>query len=175
MKRYYLSFMNDKAKQIFPIIEHNHCVCLDEAITRARVLFDKQDTKWTNLRELVFREVASSHKPVSAYELIDRLAAGGRRLAPVSIYRILDVLQKVGVVHKLESRNAYFACMTHHGGDLYPIVLICDGCGRVAEHEAPDAMTAIMKTTMAKDFAVKSAVLEVSGVCGECHGITVGA
>ena len=38
----------------------------------------------------------------------------GTRLAPISVYRALDALLEAGVVHRLESKNAYFACSRLH-------------------------------------------------------------
>ena len=70
----------------------------------------------TALREQVFQHVTASHRPISAYDLIESLAKEGKRRAEVSVYRILDVLQAAGIVHRLESRNSFFACMTAHDG-----------------------------------------------------------
>lgn len=153
----------------FPSLNHDHDACLGEALKRARLRSTQQGIKWTALREQVFRQIAMSHKPVSAYELIENLSAQGKRLAPVSIYRILDVLQSAGLVHRLESRNAFFACMGEHEGQPQTIVFLCEDCERVTEAEAPDAVNAIVKTTEAGHFHVRSAVLEISGICEECH------
>jgi hypothetical protein len=54
----------------------------------------------------VFGEIAASHKAIGAYEVLDKLAARGERLAPISVYRAIDALLAAGIVHRFESRNA---------------------------------------------------------------------
>src|SRR5271165_3711077 len=148
---------------------HDHELCMDTALWRARARCDELGIKWTALREQVFRQIAASHKPVSAYDLIEDLAKGGKRLAPVSLYRILDVLQHAGLVHRLESRNAFFACMTEHTAGPQTITLVCEGCERVIESDAPDAFRAIGLSARASGFRARNVVIEVSGICAECH------
>ncbi len=139
------------------------------ALGRARARCLEQGVKWTALREMVFRHVATNHKPVSAYDLIESLAKEGKRLAPVSIYRILDVLQGAGLVHRLESRNAFFACMTEHAKAPQTLTFVCDDCERVTEVDAPEAFRAIGDATKAGHFHARRTLIEVSGVCADCH------
>jgi Fur family transcriptional regulator, zinc uptake regulator len=153
----------------FPPRDHDHGVCVRDALCRAKTRCLELGIKWTALRERVFRHVARSHKPVSAYDLIESLAKEGKRLAPVSIYRILDVLQGAGLVHRLESRNAFFACMTEHTAGPQTITLVCEGCERVIESDAPDAFRAIGLSARASGFRARNVVIEVSGICAECH------
>jgi Fur family transcriptional regulator, zinc uptake regulator len=155
---------------IFPARDHDHGVCLAGALWRAKSRCMERGVKWTSLRELVFRHVATSHKPVSAYDLIDSMAKEGKRLAPVSVYRILDVLQSAGLVHRLESRNAFFACMTEHSAAPQTLTVICETCERVTEVLAGKAHLAIADAAKAAQFKARATVIEVSGVCAECRG-----
>ena len=55
------------------------------------------------------------------------------RPAPITIYRALDFLRDNGLVHRIESRNAFVACVNNHAtGDLV-VFLICEHCGAVGE------------------------------------------
>ena len=153
----------------FPGRDHDHGVCVQDALGRARTRCLELGIKWTALREQVFRHVARSHKPVSAYDLIESLAKEGKRLAPVSVYRILEVFQSAGLVHRLESRNAFFACMTEHASASQTITLLCEGCERVVEADAPDAFRAIGLATRTSSFRAQNVVIEVSGMCMDCQ------
>ncbi len=153
----------------FPPRNHDHGICVHDALSRARTRCLELGIKWTALREQVFRHVARSHKPISAYDLIESLGKEDRRLAPVSVYRILDVLQGAGLVHRLESRNAFFACMTEHAASPRTITLVCEGCERVTEADAPDAFRAIGVATQECGFRARNMVIEVSGICAECY------
>ncbi|MGB9028106.1 MAG: Fur family transcriptional regulator [Rhodomicrobium sp.] len=153
----------------FPAHDHDHGACMAGALGRAKSRCHEKGIKWTALREQVFRHVTTSHKPVSAYDLIESLAREGKRLAPVSIYRILDVLQEAGIVHRLESRNAFFACMTGHESTPQTVTFVCEGCERVTEVEAPAAYRAIGEVSEAVRFHPRSTIVEVSGTCAECR------
>jgi hypothetical protein len=58
------------------------------------------------------------------YEIIERLAHRGR-LAPITVYRALDFLRDNGLVHRIESRNAFVACVHHHADGDPVVFLIC--------------------------------------------------
>ncbi len=149
---------------------HNHGLCIERALVRARAVCVERGVRFTELRERVFREIASSHKPLGAYEIIDRLGRDSKRLAPISVYRIIEVLEAAGLVHRLESKNAYFACHFEHVHASASIVLICETCGRVAETDAPDARDAIACVTQTSNFQIADSVLEIKGRCGDCAG-----
>ena len=83
-------------------------------IDQATAIFAEKNIRFTDLRRKVFEEIASTQASVGAYEVLDRLAKKGTRLAPISVYRALDALLEAGVVHRLESKNAYFACRRLH-------------------------------------------------------------
>ena len=86
----------------------------------------------TPMRRQVLQALLASHKPLGAYEIIERLAQGGR-LAPITVYRALDFLRENGLVHRIESRNAFVACVHHHAGGDPVVFLICERCGTVGE------------------------------------------
>jgi Ferric uptake regulator family len=95
--------------------QHDHRSCMSGVEARADAGFTARGMKMTPLRRQVLATIASSHDAVGAYEVVERIAKkGGRRLAPVSVYRIIDSLMDIGVVHKLESRQAYYACHGDH-------------------------------------------------------------
>lgn len=128
--------------------------------------------KLTPLRSSVLEEVAASHGAVGAYDLLDRLARRGQRLAPISIYRALDALVGAGVVHRLESRNAYYACHAAHTPSRPCLVLVCRGCGTVAETPARPVWDAIGASAEAVSFSVEGSLIEVDGICGPCRRVS---
>jgi len=150
----------------FPAPEHDHDRCLEEAMERARVAFDRKGLKLTPLRQSVFRQIAGSHRAVGAYEVLDRLAAKGERLAPISVYRAIDALVSAGIVHRFESRNAFFACSGAHA--MRRLVLACETCGLVAEVDGAKVFAAIDKQASTASFAAEGAVVEVWGLCANC-------
>src|SRR5262245_22209716 len=131
-KRYTITMPMTIPSKAFPAPGHNHELCLDAAMARARAAFAAKGRRLTPLREAVFQVIAAaSHRAIGAYEVLDRMARRGERLAPISVYRAIDALVAAGIVHRFESRNAFFAC--HAGHDERQLVLACEQCGSVAE------------------------------------------
>ena len=160
----------------FPAPEHNHGPCLDTAIERARLAFEAKGLRLTDLRREVFEEIAGSHHAVGAYDVLDRLARKGHRLAPISVYRAIDALLDAGVIHRLESRNAFFACHASHAPDRDQVFLVCERCGRVAEIAGDAIFAAMASAIRAAAFAARRTVVEVAGLCVDCRsGVVAGS
>ncbi|MEC9367681.1 MAG: Fur family transcriptional regulator [Pseudomonadota bacterium] len=156
------------AKALFPAPDHDHARCVDHGMRRAHDVFEQRGERLTKLREAVFRTLAESHEALGAYQIIEKLREKGRRIAPISMYRVLGVLQEAGLVHRIESRNAFAAC---HGGacGTRPVLfLVCDSCGRVAETEDDSLGDQVRRMAKSANFQTKDTVLEVRGQCAHC-------
>lgn len=157
----------------FPTPGHDHRACVADTLARAEAAFRMQGLRLTPLRQQVLAEIANSHEAVGAYSLLRRLAEGaGRKLAPISVYRALDSLVAAGVVHRLESRNAFFACHAAHAGDRGQIVLACDRCGMVVEVPGGDTFASIEAAADATGFKPSRSLVEVQGACRRCRSET---
>jgi Fur family transcriptional regulator, zinc uptake regulator len=152
----------------FPGPGHNHVACLKHTLERARTAFETSGLKLTDLRLRVFSEIAASHHAVGAYDIIESLSKTGTRLAPVSVYRAIEALIEAGVVHRLESKNAYFACHANHAGQRQNLVLSCHSCGTIAEVDAEKVFSAIDAVANAQHFEQSQRIVEVSGRCAHC-------
>ena len=154
---------------VFPAPGHNHDPCRSSLLERASRLFEAKAKKMTGLRRRVLEEIAGSHQALGAYEILERLAAKGPRLAPISVYRAIEALNEVGLVHRLESRNAFFACHASHAPDRNQLILACERCGRVAEVEGDQVFAALGRAIEQAAFEPRRTVTEVSGVCAACR------
>ena len=124
---------------------------------------------FTPIRRRVLQALLSSHRPLGAYELIDELATSMPRPAPITIYRALDFLIENGLVHRIESRNAFIACVHNHAAADLVVFLICERCGAVGEASSPDVASTLASAARAAGFTPKSPVLEITGVCTHCR------
>lgn len=153
---------------IFHAHNHNHAGCRADALAHAEAACAERGERLTTLRRLVLEAVASSHKPVGAYEIMEMLA-GDKRPAPVTVYRALDFLMKQGFVHRIESRNAYFACARNHDGAAIVAFLMCDACGAVGE-TTTSGMTQLLAGVARKArFKPSTSVIEITGTCAHCR------
>jgi len=156
------------ASALFPQPGHNHDACMSATLTHAKSAFEARGLKWTQLRETVLTEIASSHHAVGAYDIIANLAKRDVRLAPISVYRTIEILMTAGIVHRLESRNAYFVCRTPHASACENIVFACLECGTVAESAAPATFASLDTLAGRLGFAVSARLAEVTGRCAHC-------
>lgn len=153
---------------VFPAPDHDHGRCSSAAIAHAEELCAARAQRLTPMRRQVLEALLASHRPLGAYEIIERLADKSRP-APITIYRALDFLRENGLVHRIESRNAFVACVHNHaGGDLI-VFLICERCGAVGEAPAGGVADALRTAARAAGFAPKSPVLEIAGICSHCR------
>jgi Fur family transcriptional regulator, zinc uptake regulator len=135
-------------------------------------IFAEKNIRFTDLRRKVFEEIASTPTSVGAYEVLDRLARKGTRLAPISVYRALDALLEAGVVHRLESKNAYFACrrLDKPRTGRRPMFMSCEKCGAVQEVDGDHIFKAIDEAAESVSFDPRVKFVEVSGTCLDCAG-----
>jgi Fur family zinc uptake transcriptional regulator len=155
----------------FPVPGQQNGRRLVQAVERASRVFEEKKLRFTKLRQQVYEEIASIHTSIGAYEILDRLATKGTRLAPISVYRAIDALMEAGVIHRLESKNAFFACRRpEHGFEKgrRPLVLACENCGTVAEVDSGEIFETIEQMASAASFKPRVKFVEVSGLCPRC-------
>lgn len=153
----------------FPTRDHDHGRCSSDALKRAEELCDQRAQKLTPTRRQVLEVLLSSHKPLGAYEIMELAAPDGPRPAPITVYRALDFLMAQGLVHRIESRNAFLACAHRHASGALVAFLICDRCGTVGEAPATAISEAIGSAAAAMGFSPQISVIEVTGLCAHCR------
>jgi Fur family zinc uptake transcriptional regulator len=151
-------------KPTFPAPDHDHDRCAAEALLNAEGVCARRAQKFTPIRRQVLQALLSSHRPLGAYEVIDELAKSMPRPAPITVYRALDFLMENGLVHRIESRNAYLACAHDHDAAAMVAFLICDVCGSVGEIPAVPVAQSVNAAARASGFAPKMSVVEITGV-----------
>lgn len=153
----------------FPAPHHDHARCTADLLSRAERTCARRGSRLTGQRREVLGCVARSHRAVGAYDIIERMAEQGPRPAPITVYRALDFLLAHGLVHKIESRNAFVACSHSHDGQPAAL-LICATCGLVAELDAPGAFRELKARAAEQGFQEQQTMVEMSGLCASCAG-----
>lgn len=163
--------MAQKAKfhALFPAPDHDHGRCASDAIAYAEAICAARAERLTPMRRAVLGALLESHAPLGAYELIDRLATQGARPAPITVYRALDFLRGQGLVHRIESRNAFIACVANHDSGDPVVFLICEKCGAVGEAASAAVADTIKSASRAAGFTPRTPVIEISGICAHCR------
>jgi Fur family zinc uptake transcriptional regulator len=158
----------DNASASFAGTHHDHGICVKEALATAARLCAERGARLTPLRQRVLELVWRGHAPVRAYDLLARLSKKSTAAAPPTVYRALDFLLDQGLIHRIESLNAYVGCMHPegaHGGQF----LICSDCGAAAEVHDPRVDAAVARRAKELGFAVRRKTIEVEGICPPCQ------
>jgi len=152
----------------FPDAGHDHGDCVSEALALAERVCANRGARLTALRRRVFELVWSSHAPIGAYDLLRLLGRERGGAAPPTVYRALDFLREHGLIHRIESLNAFVGCCAPgrvHAGQF----LICGACGTAAEIDDPKVNAAIDRQAKVMGFAVHRKTVEIEGLCPPCQ------
>lgn len=153
---------------IFLDADHDHHACESDAIARAEAICRAKGQRLTPLRRQVLETLLASHHPLGAYEVIEGIAARHKRPAPMTVYRALDFLREVGLVHRIESRNAFLACVHKHAEHATTVFFICEKCGEAGEAVLAGVGRSLETHARNAGFTPHAAVVEVSGICKNC-------
>ncbi len=163
------------ARPLFPHAGHDHALCRAAGVAHAERLCEREGARLTPNRRLVLERLLADHRPLSAYDIAERIDWQGRRGGPVQVYRALQFLEGLGLAHRIESLNAYVACAqtdsgpaSASGGDHGAQFLVCQDCGRVAEASDRQLDKVIAALAKRAGFQVRAPVIEVRGLCPDC-------
>lgn len=115
----------------------------------------------------VLEVLRSQAKPLSAYQIIDRLHGRSGKVAPTTVYRALTALIATGRAHRIESANAFMACRNGCRGED-AVLAICGECGAVDEHPAVDVLASLAAIASSAGFSPRRHVIELHGRCAAC-------
>ncbi len=144
---------------------HHHGPDLAEAAQTALL---KSGEQWTEMRAQIFSALAETGKPASAYDIADAVSRNrGRRVAPNSVYRILDLFVAKNLALRVESANAYMA--NAHPDCVHDcIFLVCDRCGQTQHIDDDSIAKGVRNVAHDAGFTPIRPVIEVRGTCAAC-------
>jgi len=148
--------------------DHDHRRCQRDYLSAAAQVCARRKLRLTSRRRQVLEILLLSHQPMGAYDVLAEMNRNhpGQRIAPPIVYRAIDFLLTEGLIHRIESRNAFISC-THPGDCRGARFLICRDCERVAELAGGDP--GLLAGADDLGFAVDYSVVEITGVCAECQ------
>lgn len=130
-----------------------------------------QPAELTRNQTLVLGVLKHAAAPRSAYDILDGLRGDGFR-APLQVYRALDKLMEIGLVHRLESLNAFVACSDPHDHEAHEhgvtAFAICEDCGSVTEFHDEVIEGRLAAWQKSESFKPEKTTIEIRGHCREC-------
>ena len=146
---------------------HEHRGCIADALARADAVCRERGARLTPLRRRVLELVWKSHRAVKAYDLLAALGDEGGAAKPPTVYRTLEFLMEHGLVHRIDSLNAFVGCAQPDEGHSAQF-LICGGCGEVSEMNAASIDRAVAAQAAESGFALSRTIVELHGKCPQC-------
>lgn len=159
--------MREDNRMQFVTGDHDHQRCIAEAMAGAEQVCLQRKQRFTRLRKRVFELIWQQHKPIRAYDVLEQLQKDGRA-APPTVYRALDFLLELGLIHRIESLNAFVGCIhpeRQHEGQF----LICKSCKAFAELDSDQITEVISRNAEQSGFEVQQRTIEILGLCPHCQ------
>lgn len=147
---------------------HEHSKCVSGALKDAEKVCQKRGVNLTPIRRQVLEIIWRGHNPVKAYEIIDSFGGASHTTQPPTVYRALDFLMENGLVHRIESQNAFVGC-SHPRGDHKASFFICNECQQATEIDSKDLEAAFDHLAEANSFKIKTKTVEIFGFCKICQ------
>lgn len=146
-----------------------HAERVDALLRHAEEECRRSGLQLTPLRRRILGELAGAGAPLGAYDLVERLGRE-KRIAPISVYRVLDFLIEAGLIHRIATRNTYLPCHHVHHAHEATLFLVCTRCGNVDEVASPEVARSVFGTAEAAGFRPGGKAVEVEGECADCSG-----
>jgi Fur family zinc uptake transcriptional regulator len=151
---------------------HGHALApapsLEAALAMADAYCRERGEKLTPIRRKVLELLLNSGRATKAYSLLDDMRQIHPGSAPPTVYRALDFLLSAGLIHRIESINAFAVChdltQCQHG-----ILVVCQQCGNVTELHEPKLRQALVAQIEAAGYRLAGDGIELKGLCAQCQ------
>ena len=120
-------------------------------------------------RGLVIDALARRDCCATAQELEGDLRLGERRVGIASVYRALEVLDRLGLVHRLDVGDGVTRYEAAHAGGEHHHHVVCDRCGRVEQFADAALEQAIIAVATRLDFDIDAHDVILRGSCPDCR------
>jgi Fe2+ or Zn2+ uptake regulation protein len=140
----------------------------------AQEVLKEAGLKLTKPRLLIIGFMAGTKDAFTPYEIREALASMDVKTDVVTLYRVLDELEQLGLVHRVLALGRYIRCAeedhcSDHGGGNCHHYLICRNCQGVEEIAGEDLSVLEKKIVKEKGFKVEAHSLEFLGLCAKCQ------
>ena len=131
-------------------------------------ILQAQGYKATKPRKSVLEVLGETERPLSPYDIQGILRTRGKHLNHVTIYRILDLLCRLNLAHKMLSNGGFVKCRLD-GGEGCHRFMVCQECGAIQEFADPGLCQGENEFAHDLGFHTEHHLSEFSGLCSRCY------
>ena len=126
-------------------------------------------TKCCNKNDQQALNILKKHsKGLTAYGLLNELQKN-RIIKPMTVYRSLNNLKKMGAVHKSNQSKTYFVCNSSAKDKHNPAVAVCKKCEKTEELN-PNIFSKLFNNIKTKEkYNFSNFEIEISTICQKCN------
>lgn len=139
-----------------------------ENFKKIEELLSDRGARLTDQRKLVYGIISKSKKPLTAYEILSKMEKHVENVKPPQAYRAIDFWIEQGLVHKIESMNAFVSCHAGHNHEGSQF-MVCDDCGDVQEVHLCDLPQPLQSKLDKSGFRLLRWNAELHGICHACQ------
>ena len=138
-------------------------------IGHAHATLERDGYRLSAPRSAVVETLATLGCSVTAKEIADRLHERGEDVGVASIYRTLDLLDKLRLARRVDAAEgvARYEPIDPSGDHHHHIV--CERCGAVTAFEDRELEQAIERVSRSLSFAVDDHDVVLHGACSDCR------
>jgi Fur family transcriptional regulator, ferric uptake regulator len=120
-------------------------------------------------RAAVIALLAEQSCALSAYEIEAKLREGGRSVGRASVYRIVDELERLGLVARLEVGQGIARYEPHRPDGDHHHHMVCARCGEVIPFADDELEATIDRVAERVTFEVDEHEIVLHGSCSDCR------
>lgn len=126
----------------------------------------------TEPRRAVADALAEGGQHLSHADIMTRAQSRYPDIGQATIYRTLDLLVSLGLIHATYQGDANQRFVLPQGGHHHH--LICNQCGASQELDECHFGTALLTISQQTGFAIESHLVELYGRCNDCRAAALG-
>lgn len=138
--------------------------------TRAEAVLAAAGHRRGGARRAVLELLGEQECALTALEIEDALLGRGRRVSRASVYRIVDELEGLGLVQRVETGQAMARFEPLRRGTEHHHHLVCDHCGQVAPFSDDELERTIRRLSERVPLSVSEHEIVLHGACDSCQG-----
>src|SRR5271154_2264503 len=140
----------------------------DSGGARAEATLAAAGHKRGGARRAVVELLDGQECALTAVEIEDALRGESRRVSRASVYRILDELERLRLVQRVETGQAMVRYERVHEHEGHHHHLVCDECGLVMPFSDAGLERAIDRLSKRVPLAVSEHEIVLHGACRDC-------
>ena len=150
---------------------HERACSIERYVSHCIHSFRRIGARITQSRRSVVSCLASASEPLSPQEIFDRITAGGGvKVDKVTVYRVLEALLELQLVHRVPPMGKYIACMHFESDGVYHVLSRCTQCEKVTEQDVPKELVSSLFLHLKRKahFEANTHLLTIEGICETC-------